>query len=32
VGPMDELKAWLEIAEAHWVDQLSALKAHVEGS
>ena len=31
-GPMDELKAWLEIAETHWVDQLSALKAHVEGS
>lgn len=31
-GPMDELKAWLEVAETHWVDQLSALKAHVEGS
>jgi DNA-binding transcriptional ArsR family regulator len=31
-GPMDELKAWLEAAEIHWVDQLSALKAHVEGS
>lgn len=31
-GPMDELKAWLEAAETHWVDQLSALKAHVEGS
>lgn len=31
-GPMDELKAWLEIAEAHWVDQLTALKAHVEGA
>ncbi len=31
-GPMDELKAWLAIAETHWVDQLSALKAHVEGS
>ena len=30
--PMDELRAWLEVAEAHWVDQLSALKAHVEGS
>ena len=30
-GPMAELKAWLEAAEAHWVDQLSALKAHVEG-
>ena len=29
-GPMDELKAWLEIAENHWVDQLTALKAHVE--
>jgi DNA-binding transcriptional ArsR family regulator len=28
--PMAELKAWLEAAEAHWVDQLSALKAHVE--
>lgn len=31
-GPMDELKAWLDAAESHWVDQLSALKAHVEGS
>ena len=30
-GPMDELKAWLEAAENHWADQLSALKAHVEG-
>lgn len=30
-GPMEELKAWLEAAEDHWVDQLSALKAHVEG-
>ncbi|ALL13009.1 ArsR/SmtB family transcription factor [Caulobacter henricii] len=30
-GPMDELKAWLEIAETHWVDQLTALKAHLEG-
>lgn len=29
--PMDQLKAWLEAAEDHWVDQLSALKAHVEG-
>lgn len=29
--PMDELKAWLEAAEDLWVDQLSALKAHVEG-
>jgi DNA-binding transcriptional ArsR family regulator len=28
--PMAELKAWLEAAEEHWVDQLSALKAHVE--
>jgi hypothetical protein len=27
---MAELKAWLEAAEAHWVEQLSALKAHVE--
>jgi DNA-binding transcriptional ArsR family regulator len=31
-GPMDELKVWLEAAETHWVDQLSALKAHVEDS
>lgn len=29
-GPMEELKAWLEAAEEHWADQLSALKAHVE--
>lgn len=28
--PMAELKAWLEAAEDLWVDQLSALKAHVE--
>lgn len=28
--PMDELKAWLEAAEALWADQLTALKAHVE--
>ena len=28
--PMAELKAWLEAAENHWADQLSALKAHVE--
>ena len=28
--PMAELKAWLEAAEDHWADQLSALKAHVE--
>lgn len=28
--PMAQLKAWLEAAEDHWVDQLSALKAHVE--
>lgn len=31
-GPMDELKAWLEITETHWISQLSALKVHVEGS
>ena len=31
-GPMAELKAWLEITETHWIGQLSALKAHVEGS
>jgi DNA-binding transcriptional ArsR family regulator len=31
-GPMDELKAWLEITETHWIGQLSALKTHVEGS
>lgn len=30
--PMDELKAWLKSMEAHWISQLSALKAHVEGS
>lgn len=29
--PMEELKAWLAAAEDLWVDQLSALKAHVEG-
>lgn len=29
--PMAQLKAWLEAAEGHWADQLSALKAHVEG-
>jgi DNA-binding transcriptional ArsR family regulator len=29
--PMDELKAWLAAAEDLWVDQLSALKTHVEG-
>jgi DNA-binding transcriptional ArsR family regulator len=29
--PMVQLKAWLEAAEDHWADQLSALKAHVEG-
>lgn len=28
--PMAQLKAWLEAAENHWADQLSALKAHVE--
>lgn len=28
--PMALVKAWLEAAEDHWVDQLSALKAHVE--
>ena len=27
---MAELKAWLEAAEDHWGDQLSALKAHIE--
>ena len=30
-GPMEALKAWLGAAEDHWVDQLSALKMHVEG-
>ncbi len=30
--PMARLKAWLEAAEDHWVDQLTALKAHVEGN
>lgn len=29
--PMAQLKVWLEAAEDHWADQLSALKAHVEG-
>ncbi len=28
--PMAHLKAWLDAAEGHWADQLSALKAHVE--
>jgi DNA-binding transcriptional ArsR family regulator len=28
--PMALLKAWLDAAEDLWVDQLSALKAHVE--
>lgn len=28
--PMAQLKAWLDAAEGHWADQLSALKAHVE--
>lgn len=28
--PMAALKAWLDAAEDHWADQLSALKAHVE--
>ena len=31
-GPMEALKAWLDAAEDHWVDQLSALKSHVEGA
>ena len=31
-GPMAALKAWLDAAEDHWVDQLSALKRHVEGT
>lgn len=29
--PMAALKAWLDAAEDLWVDQLSGLKAHVEG-
>ncbi|WP_343699791.1 metalloregulator ArsR/SmtB family transcription factor [Caulobacter sp.] len=29
--PMDDLKAWLDAAEELWADQLTALKAHVEG-
>jgi DNA-binding transcriptional ArsR family regulator len=29
--PMGELKAWLDAAEELWADQLTALKAHVEG-
>ncbi len=29
-GAMRDLKRWLEETEAHWVRQLSALKAHVE--
>lgn len=28
--PMAQLKAWLDAAEDHWADQLSALKAHAE--
>lgn len=31
-GPLRQLAAWLEAAEAGWVEQLSALKAHVEGA
>jgi hypothetical protein len=30
--PMANLKLWLEKTEAMWVDQLSAFKAHIEGS
>ena len=29
-GPMTELKAWLERAEAGWSEQLAAFKAQVE--
>lgn len=28
--PMAHLKAWMERTEAAWVEQLSAVKAHVE--
>jgi DNA-binding transcriptional ArsR family regulator len=31
-GPMAELKAWAEAAEALWSEQLLALKNHVEGN
>jgi DNA-binding transcriptional ArsR family regulator len=31
VGPMNELKDWLEQTERLWAEQLAALKAHVEG-
>ena len=29
-GPFAELKAWLEVTEKVWSDQLSAFKAHIE--
>jgi DNA-binding transcriptional ArsR family regulator len=29
-APMTELRAWLEVTEALWSDQLTALKAHLE--
>ena len=28
--PMAELRAWLEVTEQGWADQLAAFKAHVE--
>jgi DNA-binding transcriptional ArsR family regulator len=28
--PLAELKAWLEVTEQLWVDQLAAFKSHVE--
>jgi DNA-binding transcriptional ArsR family regulator len=31
-GPMAAVKTWLEETERLWTDQLSAFKAHLEGS
>ncbi|MHB8619338.1 MAG: ArsR/SmtB family transcription factor [Chloroflexota bacterium] len=30
-APIAELKAWLELTEQLWADELAAFKAHVEG-
>ncbi|PIB96788.1 helix-turn-helix transcriptional regulator [Caulobacter sp. X] len=30
--PMAQLKAWLDAAEDLWADQLSGLRAHIEGA
>lgn len=31
-GGTEELRRWLDGIEQHWVDRLTALRAHVEGS